>query len=306
MPQYLRPGVFIEEIAGPQRKVAYQPRPPGDLAGQPRVRWRAGSSAPVFLGLAERGPVGSPTVVTNWDQFEMTFGSEIEDGYLAAAVYGYLQNGGHHCWVVRLCEHADPSLLTLDDFDHREPVGLRALETRDDVSFVCAPDIMAAYARGGLDHEGVQAAQLALIAHCEYAPDYRIALLDPPPGLDVGAMVGWRSEIAAYDTKCAALYYPWIRVWSGMAQRFVFVPPSGHVAGVHARAELMHGPHRGVMNASIKTAFDLETSLLVTELDALVLHGINPLMSSPSAASSSLAHARFRAIRMAACCGFSA
>ena len=56
--------------------------------------------------------------------------------------------------------------------------------------------------------------QSALIQHCEKLRD-RIALLDPPfsaardDKLGVGAVRAWRSR---FDSKYAALYYPWLRV----------------------------------------------------------------------------------------------
>ena len=47
---------------------------------------------------------------------------------------------------------------------------------------LCVPDLMSAYQQGAIDLDTVQAVQLAMIAHCELMGD-RIAILDPPPGL---------------------------------------------------------------------------------------------------------------------------
>ena len=43
-----------------------------------------------------------PTLVTNWSQFTQIFGDFVEGSYLAHAVYGYFQNGGGACYVVRI------------------------------------------------------------------------------------------------------------------------------------------------------------------------------------------------------------
>ena len=85
MPQYLSPGVYVEE-----------------LDGGPRPIEGVGTAVAAFVGLAEKGPVNEPTLVTNWTQFVTTFGDFQEGSYLAHAVYGYFQNGGTIAYVVRI------------------------------------------------------------------------------------------------------------------------------------------------------------------------------------------------------------
>ena len=70
---------------------------------------------------------------------------------------------------------------------------------------------MAAYEQGAIDLETVKAVQLAIIAHCELMGD-RMAILDPPPAMCVQDVATWRTNEAGYDSKFAALYYPWIKV----------------------------------------------------------------------------------------------
>ena len=82
---YLSPGVYVEEI---------------DRASKPIEG--VGTAVAAFVGFAERGPVGEPTLVTNWSQFATTFGTGIEGGFLAPAIYGYFINGGGMCYVTRL------------------------------------------------------------------------------------------------------------------------------------------------------------------------------------------------------------
>ena len=98
---------------------------------------------------------------------------------------------------------------------------------------VCVPDLMAAYQQGMIDLEGVKAVQLAMIAHCELMGD-RVAILDPPPGLNAQQIKEWRVDKAGYDSKYAALYWPWVKV---------FDPADGQE---HLRAaERPHGRHLG-------------------------------------------------------------
>jgi len=83
MPEYLSPGVFIEELAGPK-----------PIEG-------VGTSTGAFVGIAERGPVNSPQLITNLTQFADTFGGFIPSGFLAYAVQHFFTEGGTRCYVVR-------------------------------------------------------------------------------------------------------------------------------------------------------------------------------------------------------------
>ena len=85
MPNYLSPGVYVEEVEAGSRPIE-----------------GVGTAVAAFVGLAGRGPTNAPTLVTNWAQFVNTFGDFIENSYLAHAVYGYFLNGGGACYVVRI------------------------------------------------------------------------------------------------------------------------------------------------------------------------------------------------------------
>jgi phage tail sheath protein FI len=93
MPTYLTPGVYVEEIPAQSKPIE-----------------GVGTSTAAFVGLAPGGPVNTPMRIANWTQFARIFGDqrEPENGpfmpgaYLAHAVYGFFQNGGGICWVVRV------------------------------------------------------------------------------------------------------------------------------------------------------------------------------------------------------------
>ena len=85
MPNYLSPGVYVEEVEAGSRPIE-----------------GVGTAVAAFVGLAGRGPANTPTLVTNWNQFTSTFGDFIEGSYLAHAVYGYFLNGGGAAYVVRV------------------------------------------------------------------------------------------------------------------------------------------------------------------------------------------------------------
>ena len=85
MPQYLSPGVYVNE------------KEPGS-----RPIEGVGTAVAAFVGLAAGGPSNTPTLVTNWTQFSATFGGFVENSYLAHAVYGFFNNGGGSAYVVRV------------------------------------------------------------------------------------------------------------------------------------------------------------------------------------------------------------
>ena len=93
MPQYLTPGVYVEEIPSANKPIE-----------------GVGTSVAAFVGLAPGGPVNTPMRLSNWTQFAKIFGDPanpdngpfMEGAYLAHSVYGFFQNGGSLCWVVRV------------------------------------------------------------------------------------------------------------------------------------------------------------------------------------------------------------
>jgi phage tail sheath protein FI len=158
--------------------------------------------------------------------------------------------------------------------------GLGGLETIDEVTMVAVPDLMSAHQRGAIDATGVKTVQLALIAHCEQMGD-RIAVLDPPPGLTPQALRAWRLDEAGYDSRYAALYYPWIEVFDPVSGRTVAVPPSGHVAGVWARSDAERGVHKAPANEVIRGAVNLDIQLSKGEQDLLNPIGVNCVRAFP-------------------------
>jgi uncharacterized protein len=93
MPTYLTPGVYVEEIPSTSKPIE-----------------GVGTSIAAFVGLAPGGPSNTPMRISNWTQFSKIYGDPNEpdngpfmDGaYLAHSVYGFFQNGGALCWVVRV------------------------------------------------------------------------------------------------------------------------------------------------------------------------------------------------------------
>lgn len=258
MPQYLSPGVYVEEVPG---------TPP--IVG-------VGTSTAAFIGVVDdtaTNPDGSPfempllpgsdtdrytlaptneaRLVTNWGQFMNQFGDfHTANSTLAHAVYGFFNNGGTRCWVVRV-----------GDLTNAGDVGtaLDALEAIDEVAIVVAP--------GALD----DAVQLAVIEHCENLQD-RFAIIDGQrtTTIDVASIQG-----GVRDSNYAALYFPWIQVFDPVTDDNIFVPPSGHMAGIYARVDQERGVHKAPANVIVRGALGLEYLVTKNEQDGLNPDGIN-------------------------------
>ena len=73
------------------------------------------TSSAAMVGVAERGPINMPTLVTSWDQFIKKFGSYTQAGYLAYAARAFFDNGGrvlYACRVVHINDITDRNTLT--------------------------------------------------------------------------------------------------------------------------------------------------------------------------------------------------
>ncbi|MEU1184495.1 phage tail sheath subtilisin-like domain-containing protein [Streptomyces sp. NPDC005820] len=164
--------------------------------------------------------------------------------------------------------------------DSADRTGFGGLEAVDEISMVAVPDLMAAYQRGAIDLEQVKAVQLGLIAHCELMGD-RVAIIDPPPSLNARQIRVWRQETAGYDSKYAALYYPWIKSFDPASGQSRLIPPSGHVAGVWARNDSERGVHKAPANEVVRGAVDLEIQITRGEQDLLNPIGVNCIRAFP-------------------------
>ncbi|MGA3541091.1 phage tail sheath family protein [Micromonosporaceae bacterium DT194] len=177
---------------------------------------------------------------------------------------------------------AAPAEIAADDYvgDAAERTGFGGLEAIEEITMVAVPDLMGAYQRGAIDLESVKAVQTAMIAHCELMGD-RMAILDPPPALNAQQVREWRTDQAGYDSRYAALYYPWIKVFDPLTGANRFVPPSGHIAGIWGRSDNARGVHKAPANEVIRGAVALETQLTRTEQELLNPIGVNCVRAFP-------------------------
>jgi uncharacterized protein len=203
---------------------------------------------------------GRPILCTSFVEFRTHFGdfSMNEDQKkLVHGVYGFFNNGGTRCYVMRF--------KTLDDV--QAPTSLAPLEAIDEISMVVAP---------GITDEVVQQ---NIIDHCENMHD-RVAILDAPPNPD--ELTEDKIKVVQ-NTDYGALYFPRIKVFDIVTKLTappkddsngeIYVSPSGHIAGIYARVDHTRGVHKAPANEPIHGALPKGLEHLISKA---VQDGLNP------------------------------
>src|SRR4030095_16172875 len=121
-----------------------------------------------------------------------------------------------------------------------ERVGMMALAANEEVAILSVPDAMKFYERepGPAGEMKAQRVQDTMISICENQKD-RFAILDIPQSKDIEWVRKWRRRT---DSSYCAYYWPWLRTTTEGKTRIL--PPSGHLAGCYARADVADGVHQ--------------------------------------------------------------
>ena len=256
-PEYLSPGVYVEEIPGASKPIE-----------------AVGTSTVGFVGESKKGPVNKAVFCPNWSTYTKNFGDFSDGGHLAHAVYGFFNNGGARCFVLNVgVGEGDAAKAKTDkaarfigfDKGPGERAGLHAFEEIEEINIVVAP--------GQTD----PAIQDAVLTHCEKMR-YRFAILDCPETIESG---GVDKLPKPRDSKYGAYYFPWIKVFDPNEGE-VYVPPSGHMAGIFARSDAERGVHKAPANEIVRGALDLKYNITKGEQDLLNPKGINCIRNFPN------------------------
>ena len=275
---YLSPGVYIEEV---------------DRGTKPIEA--VGTSTAAFIGESSVGPANEAVLVTNWSQYTRTFGDFAHSSHLAHAVYGFFNNGGTKAFICNVstktmtpeqaAKEADkagekkatdgkpaaapapaapaaapvnPALYIGKDEGPGRRTGLNVFNDIPEISLVAAPG------------QTEPAIQDAVISHCENNK-YRFAILDAPEELNKDGIAKLPKP---RDSQYAAYYFPWIQVYDPEKGN-IYVPPSGHMAGIYARSDGERGVHKAPANEIVRGALGLKYNISKAEQDFMNPRGIN-------------------------------
>lgn len=234
-----------------------------------------GTGAALFVGPTEKGPLPGRSnyllPVTSLAAFRARYGASPElfggtatvPNDLALAAQLFFANGGERLFVARVrARGIAPGVRAYR-------TALKATIEVDETLVIAAP--------GSSRGSHATAIQALLASHVAASPTPHMALLDPPPSLDVAAVRAWRSHFAE---RRAALYYPWLVVQHPVSGADVVVPPSGAVAGVIAATDRTQGPEKAP-TGSVSGVLRAERDVTNAEQQLLNPEGINALRTLP-------------------------
>jgi phage tail sheath protein FI len=213
-------------------------------------------------------PAGTPKLCTTFSDFKKFFGDFSGDAthaFLVQAVYGFFNNGGSRCYVMRVAAEADI------------PKFLVNFEAIDEIAIVAAPGL------GQNDATGKNT-RTQLIAHCQIRTQNRFAIFDSaqavesgnPAALDLTLLdAKSSSSVLPPFTDFAAFYFPWLQVFDPVSNGPVYTPPSGHIAGIYARVDNNRGVHKAPANEPVIGALGLKYAISKAQQDGLNPEGVN-------------------------------
>jgi len=320
MAEYLAPGVYVEEVPSAVKPIAgvgtstagfvgvvtYSAVEPTAEALMGRtLRERIGdvnantlvtrtNVDAIVAAAKERDPtaavqvqpltaVNQAQLCTNFSEFVRYFGgfsTDAQQNMLAHAVYGFFNNGGTRCWVVRTSSldvgnvraaltlaprvGMNRRLAGLDVGNVR--AALTQLELIDEIALVAVP---------GATGKDIQQ---EILNHCQQESlQDRFAILDGQQTTDPSQVSNISDGLG--NSNYGALYFPWIRVFDPITKtkEGIALPPSGHLAGVYARVDTARGVHKAPANEVIRGALDVAVPVSKEQQAGLNPNGINVL-----------------------------
>jgi uncharacterized protein len=211
---------------------------------------------------------GTPKLCTTFSDYKKFFGDfsgDATQAFLVQAVYGFFNNGGSRCYVMRVVAEADI------------PKFLVNFEAIDEIAIVAAP--------GLAQHDDTgKNTRTEIIAHCQIRTQNRFAIFDSPQTVESGSPAALdltlldpknTNSILPPVTDFAAFYFPWLQVFDPVSKGPVYAPPSGHVAGIYARVDNDRGVHKAPANEPVLGALDLKYAISKAQQDGLNPQGVN-------------------------------
>jgi uncharacterized protein len=213
-------------------------------------------------------PAGEIKLCTNFTEYKKFFGdfsTDVGHRNLTHAVFGFFNNGGSRCYVVRVAA----------------AVGIEAallkFEAIDEIAIVAAPGITDASVQSSID------------IHCRVKTQDRFAIFDSPEVVETAGNLDTRlldptnpANVIPDNSDFAAFYFPWIQVFEPATKiqnptgtGLQFVPPSGHIAGIYARVDTQRGVHKAPANEPVLGALGLKYNISKSLQDGLNPQGVN-------------------------------
>jgi phage tail sheath protein FI len=278
MAEYLSPGVYVEEIPSAVQPITGVSTSTAGFIGilpeslrVPKLdafyRYQFDTVTP----LAQPGEVKLCTSFRDFQKFFGGFSDNEQHNFLAHAVYGFFNNGGRRCYVIGAREE---SIITENFLE-------QTFAVIDEIAIVAAPGITN------------KAVWNSIVTHCKIRTGERFAIFDSPreveddDGILNLLLLNPPSEdndesVLPDNSDYAAFYFPWIQVADPVKKTQepnsdgrIYVPPSGHIAGIYARVDTSRGVYKAPANEVIQGALDLKYKISKNQQDGLNPQGVN-------------------------------
>jgi len=244
MPEYLAPGVFIEEVAFRSKSIS-----------------GCSTSTAAFVGETETGALEEVRLITSYAEFEQYYGRPLKGRGLARSVQLFFSNGGTRVYILRVV--ADPG-VELDDRHYQQ--AFRFLDALDDISLIAVPGV------------GTPTMLEFAAAYCRKRGDC-FYIADLPASVNTVTDAQQAMKSLREHSSYAALYFPWLRIKDMNTASIVTAPPSGAVAGVYARFDATRGVWKAPAGseATVRGVSGLSVSISNKQQDLLNPLGLNVL-----------------------------
>ncbi|MBV2128992.1 phage tail sheath family protein [Arsukibacterium indicum] len=257
MPDYTRPGVYVNEIPASSQPVT-----------------AVATCTVVFVGCAASGPVNQPVLISSFTEYQRLFQRTAEAEQhsqpdpMTLAVMAFFGNGGKDAYICRLAsknDENDVAGLTVNDYNRFYQT---VLATLHDYSLLLLP--------GQQWHSNKHAQSNAVIsatlAFCQQQRQCML-LLDLAADVQLSSAAG-ASSLGLPASSFAALYYPWVTITNPLAKGTLTIPPAAVAAGLYCRNDARYGVWKAPAGVSAKL---IGITGLVYQIDDNLQQQLNPM-----------------------------
>jgi phage tail sheath protein FI len=245
----------FDRLSLDRRHSRYAPEAIGQVSAPPRISDRRPEGSSELVRFTDEDAANSETTIRLWPDLltaPTATGQQRPFGR-------FLQGGGDASATI----DKNATFVGTDNIEPAKRTGLQSLKNEPRISIVAIPG------------RTEQAVQQELINQCELMR-YRFAVLDSVRGAPTGGatLADVQQQRQRYDTRYAALYYPWVTVAdpappNGRAAPDLVVPPAGHVLGIYADTDVVRGVHKAPANAVVRGISGFQRKLTKAEQDLL-------------------------------------
>jgi phage tail sheath protein FI len=241
MATYTAPGVYVEETGSRAKAIEGVPTSVTAFIGPTLAAPARREEHPRLGSFAEFS-----AIYGGLD--DVMLGGVPAPNYMARSARAFFEGGGQQLYVA-------PTAPDGSRQDYAD--ALAGLDHVAEITLVAAP--------------GVASDEITrlLVEHVEVPGRYRFAVLDAPKAATLAEVQAFR---AAYDSKHAALYYPWVLAADPLGGGQIALPPSGFACAIFARTDAARGVWKAPANEVVTGALGL-----VCDVNRAMQEVLNPL-----------------------------